>query len=120
MVPTIPGKSWKVQEFEKVLEKSWIFFVVKHFKRGICQETTAFCGLPLYVKSSSSLTNCCDFHVRYIGCNNVNNVYIYSAHYLLTVIKFAIKGLIYELQKCMFNPSATVIILFDLSPFETC
>ena len=45
MTPTSPGKSWEVLEFEnspgnawnfaEILEKCWIFFVVKQSKREI-------------------------------------------------------------------------------------
>ena len=93
------------------------FFCAQTTKREISKLTPAFFRLPLYVESNSSLTKFCDFHLKYIGCNNV---YIYSAHYWMTIFKFAIKSLILELRNCVSNPSATVSVLFDLSPFGTC
>ena len=82
--PKIWRESWQVLEFSwyfeifwnllkyfgKVLEKSWNFFVVKQSKREISKLTPTFFGLSLY-ESSRSLTNCFDFHLRYIGCSNV-------------------------------------------------
>ena len=37
----------------------------------------------------------------------------------IQIFKFAIKSLILELQNCISNPSVTVIVLFDSSPFPT-
>ena len=37
----------------------------------------------------------------------------------MAIFSFAIKSLILELQNCMSNPSATVSVLFDSSPFAT-
>ena len=118
MVPTSPGKSWKVLEFEKspgkswnfaeILEKSWNFFCGQTAQK---RDLGFLCMLNLAVHR---LTN---FHLRYIGCNNV---YIYSAHHWVMIFKFLIKSLILELQNCMSNPSATISVLFDSSPFGTC
>ena len=124
MVPTSPGKSWNFTEilgkfwnFSEILGKFWNFLGVKRFKTEISKKTRAFFGLSLYVESSSSLTNCCDFHFRYIECNNV---YIFSAHHWVTIFKFAIKSQILQLRNCMSNRSATASVLFDSSPFGTC
>ena len=45
---------------------------------------------------------------------------IFSAHHWVTIFRFAVKSLIFELWNCVSNPSATVIVLFDSSPFGTC
>ena len=41
---------------------------------------------------------------------------IFSTHHWVTIFKFVIESLILELWNYMFNPSATVIVLFDSSP----
>ena len=117
MGPASPGKSWnlkRVMQSPGILLKFWKspgFFCGQTVQiRDFSINTSTF-GLLLYVGSSSSLTNCCDIHLRY--------VYIYSAHHLVLIFKFTIKNLILELRNCMANPNATVNILFDSSPFET-
>ena len=131
MVLTSPVKSWKVLEFEKSPGKSWnfaeilekslnspgIFLWSNSPEERFLSKHQHFFGLPLYVECSSSLTNCCDFHLGYIECNNV---YLFSAHDWVTIFKFTIKSLILELRNCMSNPSTTVSVLFDSSPFGIC
>ena len=81
-------------------------------KQRFLSKQQHFFWLPLYVESSSSMTNCCYFHVRYIGCNDV---FIFLAHHWVTIFKFAIKSLIFQLQNYMSNLSPTVSVLFDSS-----
>ena len=47
-------------------------------------------------------------------------MFIFSAHHWVTIFKFAIMSLILEPRNCMSNPSATVSVFFDSSPFGTC
>ena len=126
MVPTSPGKSWNLKrglESPGILLKFWkspwkvLNFLRSNSPKEIAKKTPAFFGLLLHIESSSSLTNCCDFHMRYIGCNNV---YRLSAYHWVTIFKFAIKSANLELRNCMSNPSATGSVLFDSSPFGTC
>ena len=101
--PGILLKFWKSQK--RVLE----FFLWSNSpEERFLSKHQHFFGLPLYVECSSSLTNCCDFHLGYIECNNV---YLFSAHDWVTIFKFTIKSLILELRNCMSNPSTTVFCL---------
>ena len=122
MAPASPGKFWKVLEFEESPGKPWNFVeILEKSKKSpgiflwsnspeerFLSKHQHFFGLPLYVECSSSLTNCCDFHLGYIECNNV---YLFSAHDWVTIFKFTIKSLILELRNCMSNPSTTVFCL---------
>ena len=64
MAPTSPGKSWNFAEISgrpgKVLE---FFYGQTVQKRDF--------EIPQHVESNSSLTNCYNFHLRYIRFNNV-------------------------------------------------
>ena len=131
MAPASPGKFWKVLEFEESPGKPWNFAeILENSKKSpgiflwsnspeerFLSKHQHFFGFPLYVECSSSLTNCCDFHLGYIECNIV---YLFSAHDWVTIFKFTIKSLILELRNCMSNPSTTVSVLFDSSPFGIC
>ena len=123
-------QSWKVLEFEKSPGKSWNFTeiwkisgkVLEFFSGQTVQKRdfwvyTSIFQASLFVESGSSLINWRDFHLKYIGCSNN---YMYSAHHWMMIFKFVIKSLILEPRNCMSNPSATVSVLFDSSPFRTC
>ena len=109
-----PRKSWNLKRvlespeiwnFAEILEKSWRSPRIFLWSSSLKERFPSKCQ---HVESGSSLTNCFDFHLRYIGCNNV---YIFSAHHWVMIFKFAIKSLILELWNCMSNSSTTVFCL---------
>ena len=133
MVPTSPGKSWKLMEFEKRPGKSWNF-------AEILENSWKSPGIFLW--SNSPKGKFLSKHQHFLGFLCILNqavhwltavifiwgildpiMSIYSQHitgWWYSNLNNAIKSLILELQNCMSNTSTTVHIVFDSSPFGRC